>query len=245
MIDVCVLIPIYNNNDTIGAVLDQIAVFHLPCLIANDGSNQDTRGVLEAEEQQRPWVQVLHLPRHAGKGAAVQVGILRARALGFSHAMLIDADGQHNAADIPCFLAEAAAHPTALILGKPTFGDDAPRARVIGRKISQFWVRVETLSRAIGDPLCGMRVYPVAATTALITRKPVGYGMEFDTEIAVRLYWAGVPMRNVATTVFYPKGGLSHFRTVRDNARISWMHTRLVFDMLPRLPCLLKLRKHR
>ena len=242
MIASCVLIPIYNNHDTIVDVLDQIATFQLPCLIVNDGSDRVTRSVLAAQERQRPWIQVLHLPCQAGKGAAVQVGLRRARATGYSHALLIDADGQHNTRDIPRFLAEAAVYPNALILGKPVFGEDAPRSRVLGRKMSQLWVSVETLSCAIGDPLFGMRVYPVQASTALIEKVPLGSGMEFDSEIAVRLYWEGVPIRNVHTTVFYPEGGLSHFRVFRDNLRISWLHTRLVLGMLPRIPRLLLMR---
>jgi glycosyltransferase involved in cell wall biosynthesis len=245
MITVCVLIPIYNNKETIVDVLEQIAPFMLPCLIVNDGSDLATRQVLETQAQQKQWLQVLHLPLHCGKGAAVQAGLRRAHALGYSHALLIDADGQHNAQDIPRFVAAATAHPEALILGRPVFGDDAPRSRVIGRKISQFWVSVETLSCAIGDPLFGLRVYPVAASTTLITNVTIGSGMEFDTEIAVRLYWAGVPMQNVPTTVFYPRGGLSHFRAWRDNLRLSWLHTRLFFCTIPRIPRLWRLRTQR
>lgn len=244
MIDPCLLIPIYNHKDTIGAVLEQAASFRLPCIIVNDGSDLATRRSLEDQEKQRKWVQILHLARHAGKGKAVQAGLLHASDMGYSHAVLIDADGQHNVRDIPRFLGEAAAHPTALILGNPLFGEDAPRSRVVGRKISHFWVGVETLSRAMGDSLCGFRVYPVAAAVALIAQAPLGAGMEFDTEIAVRLYWAGVPVRNVETAVIYPKNGLSHFRVVRDNLRIGWLHTRLCAGTLFRLPRLLRMRKN-
>ncbi len=244
MIDPCVLISIYNNKTTIGDVLEQIAPFRLPCIIVNDGSDAATRRVLKEQEKQRKWVHILHLPHNRGKGAAVRAGILRAYDVGYSHALLIDADGQHNTQDIPKFLAEAASHPQAVILGKPIFGADAPLSRVLGRKVSQFWVRVETLSCAIGDPLFGFRVYPIPSATALIKHAPVGSRMEFDTEIAVRLYWAGVPMRNVATTVIYPESGLSHFHVIRDNLRISWLHTRLVFGMLCRIPTLLLMRKN-
>ena len=244
MIYSCLLIPIYNHKDTIGDVLDQVALFRLPCIIINDGSDTATQRVLEEQEKQRKWVHVLHLSRHGGKGMAVQAGLLRACDMGYSHALLIDADGQHNTQDIPRFLAEAASCPKALILGKPVFGKDAPQSRVVGRKISQFWVWVETLSCSIGDPLCGFRVYPVPSAAALIKKAPLGSGMEFDTEMAVRLYWEGVPMRNVGTTVIYPEDGLSHFRVFYDNLRISWLHTRLFFSMLSRIPQLLLVRKN-
>jgi glycosyltransferase involved in cell wall biosynthesis len=243
MINPCLLIPIYNHRDTIANVLDQVSHCQLPCIIVDDGSDQATRHVLAAQTTQRPWVQVLHRPRNGGKGAAVQTGMLRAHARGYSHALQIDADGQHDTRDIPRFLAEAEAYPEALVLGKPVFGADAPTSRRLGRKISQFWVWIETLSLAIGDPLCGFRVYPVAPAVACIQHKRLGSRMDFDPEIAVRLYWSGVPIRNVATTVVYPQDGNSHFQPVRDNVLLSWLHIRLFFGMLCRVPWLLLRKK--
>ncbi|MGE3538573.1 MAG: glycosyltransferase family 2 protein [Candidatus Tectimicrobiota bacterium] len=241
MINPCILIPIYNHKETITGVLEQVARFQLPCLIVDDGSDCLTRQVLAAQERQRPWVQVLSRPRNGGKGAAVQTGLLHADALGYSHALQIDADGQHDTQDIPRFLAEAEAHPTALVLGKPVLGEDAPTARRLGRKISQFWVWVETLSLAIGDPLFGFRVYPVPTVAAFIRQARLGERMDFDPEIAVRLYWANVPIRNLPTSVVYPKDGTSHFLAVYDNLLLSWLHTRLFFGMLGRLPRLLRM----
>jgi glycosyltransferase involved in cell wall biosynthesis len=243
MINPCLLIPIYNHKDTIAGVLDQVAPFRLPCIIVDDGSDRATRHVLAAQATQRPWVQVLHRPWNGGKGAAVQTGILRAHETGYSHALQIDADGQHDTRDIPRFLAEAEAYPHALVLGKPVFGEDAPLSRRLGRKISQFWVWVETLSWAIGDPLCGFRVYPVSRVVVCMQQKRLGCRMDFDPEIAVRLYWAGVPIRNVVTTVIYPKDGNSHFQPVRDNVLLSWLYTRLFFGMLGRMPGLLRMKQ--
>jgi glycosyltransferase involved in cell wall biosynthesis len=198
-----------------------------------------TRQVIEHEAVQYPWVQVIHQEHNGGKGQAVISGFLSAYNKGYTHAIQIDADGQHNAHDIDRFLAEATAYPAALILGKPLFGPDVPLSRYLGRKISQWCVWVETLSWAIGDPLCGFRLYPLAATVALIKRTRVGARMDFDPDIAVRLYWAGIEMRNIETRVSYPEGGMSHFRLFRDNVRISWMHTRLLAGMLVRIPQLL------
>jgi hypothetical protein len=155
----------------------------------------------------------------------------------------IDADGQHDARDIPRFLAEAEVYPQALVLGKPSFGEDAPLSRRLGRRISQFWVWVETLSLAIGDPLMGFRIYPVRTVVALMEQHHLGSHMDFDPEIAVRFYWTGVPIRNVATTVIYPEDGSSHFQVVRDNMRLCWLHTRLFFGMLRRMPGLLRRRR--
>lgn len=234
---VCILIPIYNNKDTIAAVVDQVRVFKLPILIVNDGSNVETQAVLErlvADD-----VAVVNLAQNGGKGMAVKTGLIHAHRQGYSHALQIDADGQHQSEDIPKFLAAAEANPKALVLGRPVFSDDVPAARLHGRKLSVWLVWLQTLSRAIADPLFGFRVYPLASAVNVIDRFLIGNRMDFDPEIAVKLYWVGCPVVNIPSPVSYPEGGLSSFRMVRDNIRISLMHTRLVLGMLPRLPVLL------
>ena len=239
----CLLIPIYNHKDTIADVLAELAPRRLPCIIINDGSDALSRQTLDQEAAKHSWVHVIHQARNGGKGQALITGFLYAYDEGYSHAIQIDADGQHDTHDIDRFLAEATAHPAALILGKPLFGPDVPRSRYYGRKISQWCVWVETLSYAIGDPLFGFRLYPLAETITLIKRKRLGYRMDFDPDIAVRLYWAGIEVRNVETRVFYPARGLSHFRMFWDNVRLSWLHTRLLMGMLIRIPKLL-FRRH-
>jgi glycosyltransferase involved in cell wall biosynthesis len=240
----CLVIPIYNHQETIATVLAELAPHRLPCVIIDDGSDAMSRQVLEQEAAKYPWVHVIRQERNGGKGRAVIAGFLYAYDEGYSHAMQIDADGQHNTHDIERFLAEAAAHPSALILGKPLFGPDVPLSRYYGRKISQWCAWAETLSYAIGDPLFGFRLYPLAETVTLIKRTRVGYRMDFEPDIAVRLYWAGVEVCNVETRVFYPVGGVSHFRLFWDNVRLSWLHTRLLAGMLVRIPQLL-LRRSR
>jgi glycosyltransferase involved in cell wall biosynthesis len=244
MMNPCIVIPIYNHKATIAGVLDQVAQFGLPCIVVDDGSDLATRQVLEEEEKHHPWVQVLHRPRNGGKGEAVKTGLRRADELGYSHALQIDADGQHDTRDIPRFLAEAEAYPEALVLGKPAFGEDAPLSRRAGRRLSQLLVWVETLSLAIADPLTGFRVYPVRTVATLMQQQCLGSHMDFDPEMAVRLYWRGVPIRNVVTAVIYPQDGSSHFQVVRDNVRLSWLYTRLFFGMLRRMPWLLRKKKN-
>ena len=240
MINTCIVIPIYNHQATIAGVLAQLAPFGLSCIIVDDGSDLATRRVLEEQGKQHPWILIFHRSHRSGKGEAVKVGLLRAYEMGYSHALLIDADGQHDVRDISRFLAEAESYPEALVLGKPTFGRDAPRSRRLGRRLSQFWVWVETLSLAIADPLMGFRVYPLPAVITLIQQQHLGSYMEFDPEVAVRLYWRGVPIRNVVTAVVYPKDGSSHFRLVRDNVRLGWLYVRLFFGMLYHAPDLLR-----
>jgi glycosyltransferase involved in cell wall biosynthesis len=235
----CLLIPIYNHKETIGDVLAALAPIELPCLVVDDGSDGATQATLDRLSHELSWVTVERLPLNCGRGAALRHGYRMAARQGFSHAVQLDADGQHDPADVPRLLDAARRAPHAIVLGAPRFDGSAPRSRRWGRLLSCFWVWVETLSFEVDDPLCGFRVLPLAPTVALLQRTPLGDRMEFDPEIVVRLVWAGVPVVNVPTDVRYPSGGLSHFRLVHDNVLISLAHTRLVLGMLGRLPRLL------
>ncbi|MBL0658857.1 MULTISPECIES: glycosyltransferase family 2 protein [Aeromonas] len=235
----CLLIPCYNHAGPLAAVLARLAEFELPCLLVDDGSEPVAAAALDALAARYPWVSLLRHPHNQGKGGAVMTGLRRAHELGFSHALQVDADGQHDLADLPALLAEARQHPAALVSGRPLYDDSVPKGRLYGRYITHVWVWIETLSFAIKDSMCGFRVYPLAPTCALLERVALGRRMDFDTEVMVRLHWAGVPMRFVPTRVIYPVDGRSHFRLFRDNLDISWMHTRLVcrllWDLLLRL----------
>lgn len=237
--NLCLLIPCYNHAGPLAAVLARLAEFKLPCLLVDDGSEPVAAAALDALAAQHPWVSLLRHPHNQGKGGAVMTGLRRAHELGFSHALQVDADGQHDLADLPALLAEARQHPAALVSGRPLYDDSVPKGRLYGRYITHVWVWIETLSFAIKDSMCGFRVYPLASTCALLERVALGRRMDFDTEVMVRLHWAGVPMRFVPTRVIYPVDGRSHFRLFRDNLDISWMHTRLVcrllWDLLLRL----------
>ena len=239
----CILIPIYNNEHTIGGVVESLASHGLHCLIIDDGSNAGTRGRLDEIEAAHDWVAVHHRAGNGGKGAAMADGFRIAAQQGFSHAIQIDADGQHDAADVPRFVAAAREHPAALILGRPVFASDAPAARRYGRMVTNFWVCLETLSTDIGDALYGFRCYPLEPVTTLYATTQIGPGMVFDTEIAVRLFWRGVPMVNLDTRVHYARDGVSHFDYLRDNLRLSGLHLRLLAGMLWRLPVLLTGRR--
>ncbi|WLS77503.1 glycosyltransferase [Erwinia pyri] len=237
----CVVIPCYNHGAMMASVLARLAPFSLPVFIIDDGSDEATQGCLAALDHAN--VTLIRLPQNRGKGAAVMRGLQAAAAAGFSHALQVDADGQHQIEDSPALLAAARQHPACLISGQPIYDDSIPKSRLYGRYITHFWVWVETLSFSIRDSMCGFRVYPLAPTLALATRHPIGARMDFDTEVMVRLYWRGTPSRFIPTRVTYPVDGVSHFDALHDNLRISWMHTRLFFGMLPRIPSLLKRRR--
>jgi glycosyltransferase involved in cell wall biosynthesis len=234
----CLLIPIYDHGSTIAAVVESLAGYGLPCRIVNDGSAAETTAELRRLEAEHDWVEVLHRPENGGRGAALRTGYFWAFEQGFSHALQLDADGQHDARDVPRLLEAAQKDPGALILGRPVFDDSAPAIRLLGRKLSQFWVWVETLSFDIEDPLCGFRVFPLEPTVRLLREDPLGDRMDLDPEIAVRLYWEGVPIRSVPTQVVYLEGGLSHFRAGYDSWLIAKAHVRLVGGMLRRAPSL-------
>ncbi|TRL67090.1 glycosyltransferase [Citrobacter youngae] len=235
----CVLIPCYNHGAMMSGVLDRLQPFNLPCIVVDDGSDKTTQDELARLAAEYSNLTLIRLPVNAGKGAAVISGIQAAADAGFSHAVQVDADGQHAIEDIPRLLALAKEHPAALISGQPIYDDSVPRSRLYGRWVTHIWVWIETLSMQLKDSMCGFRVYPVAPTRQLAQRVTLGKRMDFDTEVMVRLYWQGNPSYFIPTRVIYPQDGLSHFDALKDNLRISLMHTRLFFGMLPRIPSLL------
>ncbi|MCG9697833.1 glycosyltransferase family 2 protein [Shewanella sp. Isolate11] len=238
------VIPNYNHRQAIKLTLENLAELNLPCYLINDGSDDETRHLLVELEQQYDWVTLIHHPFNRGKGAAVTTGLRAAFADGYSHALQVDADGQHDLDDIPAMIAAATQHPQALISGLPQYDESVPKGRLYGRYITHFWVWVETLSLEIKDSMCGFRVYPLAATEKLFMTHTLGERMDFDIEILVKLYWQGVQTIHLPTRVIYPEDGSSHFQGFKDNLRISMMHTKLFFGMLKRLPTLLGRRPH-
>jgi predicted LPLAT superfamily acyltransferase len=239
-VHLCVVIPIYNHKDAIGATVAGLAVHGLPIFVVDDGSDAATQAVLaDLARQYAPQLTLLRLPVNGGKGAAVMAGLRAARAAGFTHALQIDADGQHDAADVPRFAAAASADPAAVILGRPVYDASVPKARLYGRYLTHVWVWIETLSFTIRDSMCGFRIYPLATACALIDSVALPTRMDFDIEILVRLSWRRVRFHAIPTRVTYATDGVSHFDVVRDNVRISKSHVRLVAGMLLRLPLLL------
>jgi glycosyltransferase involved in cell wall biosynthesis len=235
-----VVIPVYNHAAVIGATVRQVVAQGLPCILVDDGSEEACTQVLSNLNRALPTSVFLErLPVNQGKGAAMCHGLLQAVARGYSHALQIDADGQHNVADVPVFLAQAKAHPEAIICGCPVYDASVPTGRLIGRYATHIWVWINTLSFDIRDSMCGFRVYPLASTVALLNGVKLGQRMDFDSDIIVRLHWRGVPVVNQPTRVVYPLDGVSHFRLWQDNVLISRMHTVLFFGMLKRLPMLL------
>ena len=236
-----VLIPVYDHEGAIGEVVRRVLAQDQRCLLVDDGSSPACAAVLD-ELAKLDGVHLLRLPRNLGKGGAVMTGFREAARLGATHALQIDADGQHDAGDIPAFIEDARRYPHAVICGVPRYDASVPKARLYGRYLTHVWVWINTLSFDIRDTMCGFRVYPLAATLALIDEETPGSRMDFDTEIMVRLHWRGVGVIERETRVTYPQDGVSHFDVWRDNLHISRMHARLFFGMLWRAPALLTRR---
>lgn len=241
MLRLVVLIPHYNHPTPLTAVVQSILRQGLPVVVIDDGSQAPSQHTLaELERGAAPaMLKILRHSHNQGKGAAMQTGMRYAHTMGYTHALQIDADGQHNSADIPQFLALAQQLPAAVICGVPCYDASVPKGRLYGRYITHVWVWINTLSLSIKDSMCGFRLYPVGPTVAVMETETVGQRMDFDTEILVRLFWRGVRIHNLPTAVTYPPDGQSHFQMWHDNVRISRMHARLFVGMLRRLPRLL------
>lgn len=239
----CIIIPVYNHHQKIAAVIAQLQPLAIPCLLVDDGSNEECREVLRRIAASQPWITLFRQEPNQGKGAAVCFALCQAHQRGFTHALQVDADGQHNLADLPAFLALGRQYPDAVISGARIY-DSVPGNRRYGRLVTDVWVWINTLSLEIRDSMCGYRLYPLAATIRVLDKYRIGRRMDFDTDILVKLFWEGVRVRHVETAVIYHDDIISHFDLWRDNIRISRMHAGLFFGMLRRIPWLLYRKWH-
>lgn len=238
----CIVIPNYNHTILLDELITTLCQFELPIIMVNDASHEQAKQLFQDLAAKHDCLSVIEHQINQGKGGAVQTGLSAAYAQGYSHALQVDADGQHDLNDVEKLLSESKKYPQALISGKPIYDESIPKHRYYARNITHFWVWIETLSFKIKDTMCGYRVYPLAATVGLIKQQKLGKRMDFDIEVMVRLFWRNIELRFIDTAVDYPEHGVSHFRALEDNLLISWMHTRLFFGMLIRIPSLL-LRK--
>lgn len=224
----CAIIPAYRHYKELPRLIAALRPHCASVIIVDDGNENPARDAIAALAA--PGVTLVRLDANCGKGAAMVAGFRAAIAAGHTHALQIDADGQHDVADLPKFTAAMADAPDALICGQAVYDESVPKSRKIGRNITHFWVWVETCSFDIADSMCGYRLYPLRDVAAVLRGGPVGARMDFDTEIAVRLHWRGLRVINVPTKVIYPEGNVSNFAMLADNVRISLMHTRLVLQ---------------
>lgn len=235
----CIIIPVYNHAKSAEALVPHLEIFNLPLFIVNDASCPEDSVILDRLVETYKWVKLIEHKENQGKGGAVMTGLKAAYNGKHSHAVQIDADGQHDLADLPLLLSASKKAPTAIVTGQPIYDETVPKGRLYGRYLTHVWVWIETLSFDIKDSMCGYRIYPLETTHRIISSTSLGKRMDFDPELLVRLYWSAVPVISIPTKVIYPPDGTSHFRMWEDNWLISKMHTRLFFGMLYRLPQLI------
>jgi len=233
------VIPVYRHGRTACIVAKKLASSGLPVILVDDGNAKEDQVYLEECARDMQGVVLIRLEKNSGKGNAVLRGFQKADELGITHALQIDADGQHDVTMVKSFLEESEKNPDKIICGCPEFDSTVPINRLKGRKISVFWAAIVTLSGDLKDLLCGFRVYPVKPSLKILKNVFVDKRMGFDSEILVRLYWKNVMPEFHPIKVIYPKDGISNFNMIRDNIRISWVFTRLFFGMLLRSPVLI------
>jgi glycosyltransferase involved in cell wall biosynthesis len=241
---VVVVIPVYNHPRTIRAMVADVQSHGLPLVLVDDGSGAVCAAVLRDLAEAHTGITLVRLDTNQGKGGAMVAGLRKAFALGYSHALQIDADGQHDTADIPRFVATASQYPHAVVTGCPVYDASVPRLRLYARYLTHVAVWVNCLSLAIRDSMCGFRVYPLDSVMAVCDSARLGRRMDFDPEVLVRLHWQGVAMVNLQTRVIYPLNGVSHYQFWRDTSLLARMHLRLFGGLLLRilrLPQLFKL----
>ncbi len=229
MKEILIVIPVYNHSATLREVVERALKAHDRVLVVDDGSTDQGAGVLVGLP-----VRVVRHDKNRGKGKAIITAAREAHSMGVTHIITLDADGQHNPAEIDRFFLAIEEYPKALLVGKRDFqAAGAPLSRRFGRAFSNFWFRVQT-GRKIGDSQSGFRAYPLDVLMHLPLREK---GFAFEIEVLVRAAWAGVEVRDVDVSVVYPPKDLhvSHFSLLRDNTRLALLNTRLSMrSMLPR-----------
>ena len=242
----CIVVPVYDHGAALPALVAALEPHQVACWLVDDGSSAECAAVIDHLVAANPgWLRLRRLASNQGKGAAVMAGLRAALAAGYSHALQIDADLQHDPRGVPRFLEASRRRPEAIVSGVARYDTTVPKVRLYGRSLTHALVWIHTLSFAIRDSMCGMRVYPIAPTVALDDQDPVGRRMQFDTDVIVRLHWRGMPVVNLDAPVTYPADGVSHFDMLRDNVRLTALHVRLFGGMLVRLPHLLARRLQR
>ena len=236
----CIVVPHYDHLEQFRRYLPRLAAAGLPLVVVDDASPP---GVVENLAALLGSVGVeTSLVRHAenrGKGGAVTTGLRTALGKGYTHALQVDADGQHDCERIPAFLEAVGGRSDTIVCGEPVFDESQSKLRHYARYITLVFTWIETLGTEIRDAMCGFRLYPLAPIVAILDRTRIGGRMAFDPELLVRAVWAGLRLSYIPVRVVYPEGGRSHFHYLRDNLGISWMHARLLVGMMLRLPWLL------
>ncbi len=237
---ICILVPTYNNAGTLAEVVTEVLRYSSDVLVIDDGSTDSTSQILAsllAAQTSPSALKVVTHERNRGKGAALRTGFLKARSLGYTHAVTIDSDLQHYPDDLPGFFAAIKRNPRALIVGSRNIAADGmPQRNTFANRFSNFWFRLYT-GVNLSDTQTGYRAYPLGGLSGLglLTSR-----YEAELELLVFAAWKGTPIESIPIKVYYPpeEERVSHFRPFRDFGRISLLNTVLLFvSILYGLPC--------
>ncbi len=224
----CVIIPTYNNRETILKVIEEVHAYCHDIFVVCDGPTDGTRELVERCETP---VQVVAYRPNRGKGTALVRGFREALKQGFRYAITLDSDGQHYASDIPAFIEQIATTPDALLIGSRGLKhDNMPQKNTFANKFSNFWFTVQT-GKKLPDTQTGFRLYPLQkmGTMRLVTSR-----YEAELELLVCSAWRNINIIPLPIQVYYPPAGerVSFFRPAKDFTRISLLNTVFCFAAL-------------
>lgn len=239
-----ILIPVYKHGKACERVVENLKPFceesQTKVILVDDGNDDDTKNILrETAGKNSGFVTLIENERNRGKGVAFRIGMEKAKEMGFTHVLQLDADGQHDIGRCSFFFEKSKESPEKLICGYPEFDETAPGHRKGGHKFANTWCAIVTWSGGIVDSLCGFRIYPVESTCAFLRKGHIDSRMGFDIDILIKLIWRGVKYEFYPVKVTYPIDGISNFHPFRDNVRISWVFTKFFCGMIVRSPILL------
>ena len=218
---IAIVIPVYNHAGSLRDVVRKALAVHDTVMVVDDGSTDGGSDTLQGLD-----IRLLRHPVNGGKGSAIMTAAREARRMGMTHMVTIDADGQHDPAQFSRFEALVKTDPRAIVIGKRNFQTkDVPGLSRFGRHFSNFWLRLQT-GQKVGDTQSGYRCYPLAVLEQLKLREN---GYAFEVEVLVKAAWAGIALREVDISVYYPPESerISHFNVFWDNLRLSLLNTRL------------------
>lgn len=230
-----VLIPSYNTGRRLKDTVISALSAWKDVWVVVDGSDDGSDLALDGLSEGHPNFRLIRKTENGGKGSAVLHAAQMALKAGYTHALVMDADGQHPSASIETLMRLSIQQPEVVVMGQPVFGPEVPKARLYGRKITIFWTELETLGVGLGDTLFGMRVYPLIQLCDVMAETSTARGYDFDPEVAVRLVWTGVRPVQVDVPVSYfseAEGGVSHFHYLRDNVKLTCLQFRMMFSFL-------------
>ena len=217
---ICVVIPTYNNDQTLARVLGDVLRYTNSVIVVNDGSTDGTSEILNTFAD---TIEIVSCLKNKGKGHALKCGFNRAEVLGFNAVITLDSDGQHTANDIEDFVRMAETNPGTLLVGQRIIEGLIPKGNSFANKFSNFWFAVQT-GRRLQDTQNGFRLYPLSAMKRM---RPFSSRFEAEVEMLVRQAWKGIPIKPVPVHVYYPPENerISHFRPGKDFLRISLLNT--------------------